>query len=54
VEFSAAKPEKVATIKLLRPVTNIPANHPYKAKRFDGFWWIGEKRIADSNIQFVK
>lgn len=46
--------EKTAVVKLLRPVTDIPANHPYPAKYYDGFWWVNDKRIAQSNIQFVK
>ena len=42
-------------VKLIKPVTDIPANMKIKGvRKDDGFWWVEGKRIATSNLTFVK
>lgn len=45
---------KKLTVKLLRPVSDIPANHPVQAEYDGAFYWVNQKRIAHSNIQIIK
>jgi len=48
------KVEKSGLVKLIRPIGDIPANHPVLAEYYDGFWHIKGKHIALSNMQFVE
>jgi len=48
------KVEKSGLVKLLRPIGDIPANHPVLAEYYNGFWHIKGKHIAISNIQFIE
>jgi hypothetical protein len=41
-------------VRLIKPVGDIPANMKIKAVKKDDFWWVEGKRIALSNLQFVK
>lgn len=49
-----SKVEKSGLVKLIRPIGDIPANHPVLAEYYDGFWHIKGKHIALSNMQFVE
>lgn len=58
-EYAAKKPakskvEKSGLVKLIRPIGDIPANHPVLAEYYDGFWHIKGKHIALSNMIFVE
>lgn len=48
------KSTETRMVKLIKPVGDIPANMKIKAVKKDDFWWIEGKRIALSNLQFVK
>jgi len=50
----APKVEKSGLVKLLRPIGDIPANHPVLAEYYNGFWHIKGKHIAVGNIQFIE
>ncbi len=49
-----SKVEKSGLVKLIRPIGDIPANHPVLAEYYDGFWHIKGKHIAIGNMQFIE
>jgi len=45
---------KHLTVKLLRPVGDISANHPVAATYDNAFYWVNGKRVAHSNVHILK